>query len=100
MSAEIDSDTTSALSTVSAIVPAETIYDWSNTVTWIISPHYSHLRFRLMIEVMIRVFWIVKFTYVQHRNRESMSISLVVLRFEVADDLPFPQGLDYCGLYN
>ena len=28
-----------------------------------------------------------------------MSISLVVLRFEVADDLPGPQGLDYCGEY-
>lgn len=26
-----------------------------------------------------------------------MSISLVVLRFEVADDLPGPQGLDYCA---
>ena len=26
-----------------------------------------------------------------------MSISLVVLRFEVADNLPGPQGLDYCG---
>lgn len=28
-----------------------------------------------------------------------MSISLVVLRFEVADNLPGPQGLDYCGEY-
>jgi len=27
----------------------------------------------------------------------SMSISLVVLRFEVADDLPLPQGLGYSG---
>lgn len=43
---------------------------------------------------------IIKFTYVQHRKRRSMSISLVVLRFEVANDLPLPQGLDYCGLYN
>lgn len=33
MSAEIYRDTTSALSTVYAIVPAETMYDWSNTVT-------------------------------------------------------------------
>ena len=40
---------------------------------------------------------IVKFTYIQHRKIGSMSISLVVLRFEVADDLPLPQGLDYSG---
>ena len=30
-------------------------------------------------------------------KRGSMSISLVVLRFEVADDLPLPEGLDYSG---